>query len=148
MVRLYFPDPIAEVSCTKSAAETALALNLVQAFLIHLNIAAAAEAIAFARHLNVDLQQFYSLVIEAAGASAQFKLCGPEMIEGLKAGESPVGNLTVDDAVKQLSVVVGEGRQLNCPLHLASEALTLFTFAQRRGLGTEPVSSVLKVWDQ
>ncbi|KAJ9265148.1 hypothetical protein DTO212C5_6822 [Paecilomyces variotii] len=148
MVRLYFPDPIAQVSSTKSAVEKTSALNLVKTLLVNLNIVAAAEAIAFARHLKVDLQQFYGLVNEAAGASAQFKARGPEMIEGLESGEAPVGTLTVDDAVNELSTVVAEARLLNCPLHLAAEALTLFTFAQKRGYGREAAASVLKVWEK
>lgn len=148
MVRLYFPDPIAQVSSTKSAAEKATALNLVKTLLVNVNIVAAAEAIGFARYLKVDLQQFYGLVNEAAGASAQFKSRGAEMIEGLKDGEAPAGTLTVDDAVKELSTVVAEARQLNCPLHLAGEALSLFTFAQRRGYGREAAASVLKVWEK
>lgn len=148
MVRLYFPDPIAQVSSTKSAVEKTSALNLVKALLVNLNIVAAAEAIAFARHLKVDLQQFYGLVNEAAGASAQFKARGPEMIEGLESGEAPVGTLTVDDAVNELSTVVAEARLLNCPLHLAAESLTLFTFAQKRGYGKEAAASVLKVWEK
>lgn len=160
MVRMYFPTPIAGVVSAKTPEEIAKALNLVTTLMAITNIAAAAEAIAFAHHMRVDLRQFYTLVNDAAGASYMFKTRGAEMIDYLlqketgqtekekDTGDAPVGSMRIDDAVAGLSAIVQAARDLNCPLHLGSEALNVFLLAQRRGWGSKGVTSVLRVWTE
>ena len=144
MVRQYYSEPVMKVSCTKSAEETAEALQLVLDMMRSTNLVAAAEAIAFARHLKVDLEQFFTLVSDAAGASRQFMTKGLEMIED-RIG-SNAGAETVNGAISRLEKAVQKARDLHCPLHLANAAMNVLFMAKRAGLGTESSTSVIKVF--
>lgn len=146
MVRQYFAEPITKVSSTKSDGETAEALQLVLDLMEVTNLVAAAEAISFARYLNVDLKQFYTLVGDAAGASRQFMTKGLEIIEGL--GQSANGGSeTVDTATSRLEKAVQKARDLHCPLNLGNAALNVLFMAKKSGLGAEGSSSVVKAFE-
>jgi 3-hydroxyisobutyrate dehydrogenase len=106
------------------------------------NLVAAAEAIAFARHLNVDLKQFFTLVSDAAGASRQFMTRGLEMIEG-RIGQN---SETVNDVISRLEKGVQKARDLHCPLNLGNAAMNVLLMAKRAGLGAEGSTSVIKVF--
>ncbi|KAJ5558225.1 Dehydrogenase multihelical [Penicillium sp. DV-2018c] len=142
MVRQYFAEPITKVASTKSAAETAEATQLVLDMMEVTNLVGAAEAVAFARFLNVDLKQFYELVSDAAGSSRQFMTKGLEMIEGRAEGE------TVEAAVSRLEKAVQKARDLHCPLNLGNAALNVLYMAKRSGLGAEGSASVIKAFEK
>lgn len=142
MVRQYYPEPIAQVSTNKSGEDNAAALQLVRELMLGINLCATAEAVAFARYLGADMDQFYNLVSDAAGGSRVFNTEGREMIEG-RIG---AGGRTVDQAVEVLEGVVQRARDLNCPLHLGNAALSLLTLASRAGYGGEGRTSVVKVF--
>ncbi|OQE31278.1 hypothetical protein PENSTE_c001G04692 [Penicillium steckii] len=142
MVRQYFKEPITKVNSTKSAEETAEALQLVLDVMEVTNLVAAAEAISFARYLKVDLKQFFTLVSDAAGASRQFMTKGLEMIEG-NIGKN---NETINDAISRLEKGVQRARDLHCPLHLGNAALNVLFMAKRAGLGAEGSTSVIKAF--
>lgn len=144
MVRQYYAEPIMKVSCTKSAEETAESQRLVLDMMELTNLVAAAEAIAFARYLKVDLKQFFTLVGDAAGASRQFMTKGLEMIEG-RTGENAASE-TVNDAIARLEKAVQKARDLHCPLHLGNAAMSVLFMAKRAGLGAEGSTSVIKVF--
>ncbi|EAU31852.1 conserved hypothetical protein [Aspergillus terreus NIH2624] len=140
MVRQYFAQPIGQVAAT--AADAPAAQELVLDLMRVVNLVAAAEAIAFARYLKVDLKQFHGLVAEAAGASRVFITQGLDMIEGRVGANAE----TVDAAVARLEKVVQKARDLHCPLHLGNAALSVLLLARRAGLGGEGSTSVIKVW--
>ncbi|KAJ5697376.1 hypothetical protein N7488_011060 [Penicillium malachiteum] len=144
MVRQYFSESVMKVSNTKSAEETAEAQQLVLDMMELTNLVAAAEAISFARYLNVDLKQFFTLVSDAAGSSRQFMTKGLEMIEG-RIGEV-AGSETINDAIVRLEKAVQKARDLHCPLHLGNAAINTLFLAKRAGLGAESSSSVIKVF--
>lgn len=146
MVRQYYPDPITQVSASKSTEDNAAALQLVQELMLGINLCAVAEAVSFARHLEVDFSQFYTLVSDAAGASKVFVTKGLEMIEERIGANAPAGSQTVDEAVEVLEKVVQKARDLNCPLHLGNAALSLLLLATRSGYGKEGSTSVVKVF--
>ncbi|KAJ5279701.1 hypothetical protein N7478_005073 [Penicillium angulare] len=144
MVRQYHSEPVLKVKNTKSAEETAEAQKLVLDMMEVTNLVAAAEAIAFARYLHVDLKQFHELVTEAAGASRQFITKGLEMIEE-RFGQGS-GSETIDGAISRLDKAVQKARDLHCPLHLGNAAINTLFLAKRHGLGAESSSSVIKVF--
>lgn len=144
MVRQYYAEPIMKVSNTKSAEETASAQQLVLDMMEVTNLVAAAEAIAFARYLKVDLKQFFTLVSDAAGSSRQFMTKGLEMIEG-RIGEN-AGSETINGAIARLEKAVQKARDLHCPLHLGNAAMSVLFMAKRAGLGAEGSTSVIKVF--
>lgn len=144
MVRQYFSKPVMQVSCTKSPEETAEALQLVLDMMQVTNLVAAAEAIAFARYLKVDLNQFFTLVTAAAGASRAFMTLGLEMIEG-RIGENATTE-TVNGAITRLEKAVQTARDLHCPLNLGNSAMNVLFMANKAGLGAERSTSVIKVY--
>ncbi|KAJ5091966.1 hypothetical protein NUU61_006836 [Penicillium alfredii] len=144
MVRQYYAEPVTKVSCTKSAAETAEALQLVLDMMQVTNLVAAAEAIAFARYLKVDLQQFFTLVSDAAGASREFLTKGLDMIEG-RIGANAASE-TIDGAILRLEKAVQKARDLHCPLNLGNAAMSVLFLAKRAGFGAEGSTGVIKVF--
>ncbi|KAK9856723.1 hypothetical protein MYU51_000597 [Penicillium brevicompactum] len=138
MVRQYFGEPIMKVSAQGEPKDLQLVLDLMEVT----NLVAAAEAVAFARYLNVDLKQFYTLVGDAAGASRQFMTKGLEMIEG----QIGVGSETLDAATARLEGAVQKARDLHCPLNLGNSALNVLYMAKKSGLGAEGSSSVVKTF--
>ena len=111
-----------------------------------IHLVAAAEAIAFASHLKVDLAQFYSLVVDAAGASWTFKNFGAQMI-GPQHDVPAMNNDRISDIIKDLSSIVQRARDLTCPLYLAVTALNILLVVERKGLGAEGLESVIKYYE-
>lgn len=151
MVRLYYPDPISRVSPIATVGDNpASKLRLVLQLLASIHIASAAESIAYAKHVGIDLGQFFELASDAAGGSVMFRDRGPDMIQGLN-GDPQVWSLSgrspLDNVVNDLSVVVQEARKLNCPMFMATETLNLFVFAQRRGWGRKSDASIIRLWE-
>lgn len=147
MVRQYFGEPITKVSTQPGKDEEASKnLQFVLDLMEVTNLVAAAEAIALARYLNVDLKQFYTLVSDAAGASRQFMTKGLEIIEG-RIGDA-AGSETLDAVTSRLEQAVQKARDLHCPLNLGNAALNVLFLAKRSGLGAEGSTSVVKVFGQ
>jgi 3-hydroxyisobutyrate dehydrogenase len=145
MVRMYYQEPVAKVASNLSPEETASRTKLVTDLLTNVHVCAAAEAVAFAKHLKVDLAQFFELVNNAAGGSRMFESRAADMISGLR--EDAKAGRTVHNAAQELSLVVQEARKVECPVYLASEALNVFMLARRKGLGGAADSNVLRVWE-
>ncbi|EFQ99589.1 2-hydroxy-3-oxopropionate reductase [Nannizzia gypsea CBS 118893] len=148
MVRMYYPEPISKVKSptTMTPEFKSKATNLVISLLRHIHLCAAAEAIAFARFLSLDMAQFYELVNAAAGGSFIFKSKAMEMINSAnQAGTSAVKIL--NEAVDELSDVVQEARNVDCPLHLGAAALGILHQAKFRGWGKDSDSSVIRLWE-
>lgn len=145
MVRMYYQEPVAKVKSKLSAEETASKMKLVTDLLTNIHVCATAEAVAFAKHLKVDLPQFIELVNNAAGGSRMFETRAPDMISGLR--EDAKNGRTVHNAAQELSAVVQEARKAECPLYLANEALNIFLLARRKGLGGAADSNVMRVWE-
>lgn len=131
MVRQYYPTRIADVSNSQSPEASESALQLVFDLMRSIHLVAAAEAIAFARHLQVDFAQFYDLVSNAAGASVLFNERAWEMYSGTGVTESR----SLDDAIARLEAVAQKARDLYIPLHLGNAALNVLSLARRRGDG-------------
>ena len=93
-----------------------------------INICAAAEAISFARALNVDLAMYYELVNNAAGGSRIFADDGLELIRG-----GITTTLERADMLERLQKVTQKARDLNCPLYLGSAAYNVLVLAKRKG---------------
>ncbi|KAJ5894199.1 Oxidoreductase [Penicillium taxi] len=142
VVRQYFPEPILKVSSILSAEEKADAQKLVLDMMELTNLVAAAEAIAFAKYLDVDLEQFFSLVSDAAGSSRQFVTKGLEMISGDITEDAE----TVDEATSRLEKAVQKARDLHCPLHLGNSALSVLYLAKKAGLGASRSAKIIDIF--
>lgn len=144
MVRQYFSKPLRDVSNAKMLDNEADLRQLVLDMMEITNLVAAAEAIAFARYLKVDLKQFFGLVSNAAGSSRQFTTRGLEMIEG-NIDMQP-GSEKINDTILRLERAVQKARDLHCPLHLGNAALNTLFLAKRADFGNESSVSVMQIY--
>lgn len=132
VIRMYFPDK-PSVKLTPTDEDTTSKIDLIVKLLKGIHVCAAAEAIAFTKHLGLDLEQFYELTKDAAGGSKEFQGPGWEMIKLLQGQASEADGVASSIAahVKGLSEAVAEARRLECPLYLGTEALNLCFMATK-----------------
>ena len=146
MVRQYYPHPIKDVDISSAKQDPEAATQLVLDLMQGVNLVAAAEAVAFARSLGVDMAQFFELVSDAAGGSKIFVTRGLEMIEDRIGAQAPAGTETVDEVVSRLETVVQKAREIHCPVHLGNAALSVLLMAKGKGIGGEGSTSVIGVY--
>jgi 3-hydroxyisobutyrate dehydrogenase len=148
MLRIYYPEPMLDVKCTLEPAAKAAKLKLVVDMLVGIYVCATAEAIAFAQHVNLPLDQFYELAVDAAGGSHVFREVGAQVIKGLK-GDASVWSRSgrrLDDVAKGLSEAVKEAQNVKCPAFLMNAALSILMLAKRAEEKEASAASVVKIW--
>lgn len=138
-------------------------LDLVTNLLRGIHLCAAAETIAFADHVGLDLDQVFELCVNAAGGSAMLDAFGPEMIEAFKTGRARAaqGWAAQEDAsrgggltgfAETLQAAVDEAQRLKMPLFLGNQALNMVRIAlqdAKVGADTErqlASAAVVKAW--
>lgn len=156
MIRTYYTHPISKVAeyfaqepdKLKSAKSCSIIIRLLKA--IHL--CAAAEAIAFAHHLGIDLGKFYELCIDASGASAMLRDRGPLMM-GVISTNSPSSQAsamdqrqTIHDIIQELEGVLQAAQKVQSPLHLGAAARNLLLLAERRLGGNARDFEIVRFW--
>ncbi|KAI9675564.1 MAG: hypothetical protein M1822_008917 [Bathelium mastoideum] len=150
MVRTYYPDPVTKVERIQGEDEIKRRTRLIIRMLVGIHVCAAAESIAFAKHVGIPLEQLYTLAVDAAGGSQMFRECGKDMIRGL-TGDADAWKTTARSSlgtlVKDLSEGVNEAFEAKCPTFLASGALNLLTIAQRQGEAGNSDASIIKIWN-
>ena len=108
-----------------------------------MHIAAAAEAVALARALDLDPE----LVIGAlsTGAAGSFMLAdrGPRMLQAYTGGAEVRSR--VDIFVKDMGIVTDVGRDAHVPLPLTAAAAQLYLLAEAAGLGAADDSSLVTI---
>jgi len=144
MVRFYHPEPVKAVDKVQLANGQDDRVGVITRMLVAIHICAAAEAIAFARHLKIPLDQFYELVNAAAGASAMFRKCFEAMRDG-KPENAKVGSL--DTNIASLCEAIDEAQLAKCPLPLANAALNQMLLAKRREGGEKSAAYVISNWE-
>ncbi|PYH28957.1 NAD(P)-dependent oxidoreductase [Aspergillus neoniger CBS 115656] len=146
MIRQYYSHPLKDLDTSSATEDPETAIQLVLDLMQCVNLVAAAEAIAFARSLGVDMAQFFELVSDAAGGSKIFVTKGLEMIEGKIGAQAPAGSETLDAVVSRLEKVVQKARDMHCPLHLGNAALNVLLMSKGQGYGSEASTSVIRVY--
>jgi len=140
MVRLYYPESLSSVSTT-TTSPSKLSIQereqLVLDLLSAVHLVTAAEALAFTHHLGLDVQQYFDLCADAAGASWSFRALGPSIM-GLLTGSAPpaisssVKKVSLDERIEGLGKVLAEAKNVGCPIYLGSEAMSALALARRR----------------
>jgi len=152
MVRLYYPESIADVKCDPDGnlEAKALKMKLVINALIGIYVCATAESIAFAKQVNLPLDQLYELAVDAAGGSHVFRKVGAQMIKGLKGDQSAWSGsgMKLENVVKGLSEAVEKAQNLKCPAFLMNAALSVLMMAKRRVDNDASAASVVRVWTE
>lgn len=110
----------------------------VNQLLCGVHIAAAAEALALAEKLDLNVPVMLEILSGSAASSWMIKDRGPRMI-------IPPGQITsaVDIFVKDLGIVADTGRSAKTPLPLAAAALQMFLAASAAGDGALDDSQVI-----
>lgn len=113
--------------------------KIVNQLLAGVHIAAACEAIVFARRLGLNIDKVYEVITASAGNSWMFEDRVPHILAGDYSPRS-----AVDIFVKDLGIVSGLGREQRFPLPVASAALQMFLTAAAGGMGRDDDASVAR----
>lgn len=119
---------------------TGAAFKIVNQLLAGVHIAAACEAITFARKMGLDIARVYEVITASAGNSWMFENRVPHILEGDYAPKS-----AIDIFTKDLGIVADIGRGLKFPTPIASMALQLFVMTAAAGMGRDDDASVARM---
>ncbi|MDX3924231.1 MAG: NAD(P)-dependent oxidoreductase [Shinella sp.] len=114
--------------------------KIVNQLLAGVHIAAACEAITFAKKLDLDITRVFEVISKSAGNSWMFENRVPHILAGDYTPHSAVSIFT-----KDLGIVSDLGRKEKFPLPVTSAALQLFVMAEAAGMGADDDSSVARL---
>jgi putative dehydrogenase len=117
------------------------AFKIVNQLLAGVHIAAACEAITFAKNLDLDLAKVFEVITNSAGNSWMFENRIPHVLDGDYAPKSAVSIFT-----KDLGIVTEIARKEKFPLPIASTALQLFLMTEAAGMGQDDDASVARLF--
>ncbi|KAF9870865.1 hypothetical protein CkaCkLH20_11537 [Colletotrichum karsti] len=106
-------------------------INLVVNLLRGIHVCAAAEAIAFAHHVGLDLDQVLELCLNAAGGSSMLSSFGRIFVDASRDGRASSGwtahdnETTLQTLAQELRSSINEGQRLKLPLFLGTQAYNL-----------------------
>jgi L-threonate 2-dehydrogenase len=117
------------------------AFKMINQLLAGVHIAAACEAIAFARKLGLDLPKVYEVITASAGNSWMFENRVPHILDNDYAPKSAVAIFT-----KDLGIVSDMARAASFPTPVAASALQMFLMTAASGMGREDDASVARLY--
>jgi putative dehydrogenase len=116
------------------------AFKVVNQLLAGVHIAAACEAMTFARAMGLDLARVYEVITASAGNSWMFENRVPHILDGDYSPRS-----AVDIFTKDLGIVADIGRELKFPTPIAATALQMFVMTAAAGMGRDDDASVARM---
>ncbi len=117
--------------------------KMVNQLLAGVHIAAACEAITFAKRLGLDIDKVFEVITASAGNSWMFENRVPHVLKG---DYSPAS--AVDIFAKDLGIVANMGLATKFPTPLAASALQLFLMTSAAGMGRDDDASVARLFAQ
>lgn len=114
--------------------------KIVNQLLAGVHIAAACEAITFAKALGLDIDKVYEVITASAGNSWMFENRVPHILQGDYSPQS-----AVDIFTKDLGIVSDLGRGMKFPLPITSTALQMFIMTAAAGMGRDDDASVARL---
>jgi 3-hydroxyisobutyrate dehydrogenase len=115
--------------------------KMINQLLCGVHIAAAAEAMHVAERAGVPLATMHEIISVSAGNSWMWGDRGPRMMQ-----DDPPVTSAVDIFVKDLGIVLDQGRQMRQGLPLASAAMQMFLAASGLGHGKADDSQVIRAY--
>jgi 3-hydroxyisobutyrate dehydrogenase len=115
--------------------------KMINQLLCGVHIAAAAEAMHLAERAGVSTKTMHEIIGVSAGHSWMWGDRGPRMMQS----DPPVTS-AVDIFVKDLGIVLGEGRALKAGLPLSAAAMQMFLAASGLGHGAADDSQVIRAY--
>ncbi|MEQ1520203.1 MAG: L-threonate dehydrogenase [Aestuariivirga sp.] len=122
------------------AAGIGASFKMVNQLLAGVHIAAACEAVTFAKKLGLDLPAVYKVITASAGNSWMFENRVPHILDGDYAPRSAVEIFT-----KDLGIVSDMGRREKFPLQIAATALQMFLMTAAAGMERDDDASVARM---
>lgn len=122
-------------------AGTGSAFKIVNQLLAGVHIAAACEAIVFAKRLGLDLGKVHEVISKSAGNSWMFENRIPHVLDGDYSPRSAVGIFT-----KDLGIISDICRSLNFPAPMAGSALQMFLMTAAAGMAGDDDASVARLY--
>lgn len=119
---------------------TGAAFKIVNQLLAGVHIAAACEAITFAKAMDLDISKVYEVITASAGNSWMFENRVPHILDGDYAPRS-----AIDIFTKDLGIVSDIGRGLKFPTPIASTALQMFLMTAAAGMGRDDDASIARM---
>jgi putative dehydrogenase len=116
-------------------------MKSINQLLAGVHIAAACEAITYAIRLGVDPDEAYDVITHSAGNSWMFENRVPHVLSNDYAPRS-----ATDIFVKDLGIVLDQGRVDKFPLPMTAAAHQLFLAASAMGFGREDDASIARVF--
>lgn len=114
--------------------------KMVNQLLAGVHIAAACEAITFAKRLGLDIEKVFEVITASAGNSWMFENRIPHVLAGDYRPAS-----AVDIFAKDLGIVANMGLAEKFPTPLAASALQLFLMTSAAGMGRDDDASVARL---
>ncbi|KAI8270032.1 L-threonate dehydrogenase [Colletotrichum sp. SAR11_239] len=155
LLRLYIEGK-GKIGPVKPTVKTEEAkLKLVVNLLRGIHLCAAAEALAFAHFVGLDLEQVFELCTNAAGGSKMLSTEGRHILDAFKNGSAgqgwaaSEGQAALQTVAQELQEAVDEAQRLKLPLFLGAEALNLIRIRlQSAGekAGSLALGSVVSGW--
>ena len=115
--------------------------KMINQLLCGVHIAAAAEAMHLAERSGVALSTMHEIISVSAGNSWMWGDRGPRMMQ-----DDPPVTSAVDIFVKDLDIVLGQGKELRAGLPLSSAAMQMFLAASGLGHGAADDSQVIRAY--
>jgi 3-hydroxyisobutyrate dehydrogenase len=115
--------------------------KMINQLLCGVHIAAAAEAMHLAERAGVSTKTMHAIIGVSAGNSWMWGDRGPRMMM-----DDPPVTSAVDIFVKDLGIVLGEGRALKAGLPLSAAAMQMFLAASGLGHGAADDSQVIRAY--
>jgi 3-hydroxyisobutyrate dehydrogenase len=115
--------------------------KMINQLLCGVHIAAAAEALHLAERAGVSTATMHQIIGVSAGNSWMWGDRGPRMLQ-----DAPPVRSAVDIFVKDLGIVLGEGRALKAGLPLSAAAMQMFLAASGLGHGAADDSQVIRAY--
>ncbi len=115
--------------------------KMVNQLLAGVHIAAASEAIVFAKRLGLDMRKVYEVITASAGNSWMFENRVPHILDGDYTPRSAVEIFT-----KDLGIVSDMSRSAKFPTPVASAALQMFLMTAAAGMGKDDDASVARLY--
>ncbi|WP_315835795.1 L-threonate dehydrogenase [Bradyrhizobium prioriisuperbiae] len=117
--------------------------KMVNQLLAGVHIAAASEAIVFAKRLGLDMRKVYEVITASAGNSWMFENRVPHVLDGDYTPRSAVEIFT-----KDLGIINDMSRSAKFPTPVASAALQMFLMTAASGMGKDDDASVARLYAQ
>jgi 3-hydroxyisobutyrate dehydrogenase len=117
--------------------------KMVNQLLAGVHIAAASEALVFARRLGLDIARVYEVITASAGNSWMFENRMPHVLDGDYTPRSAVEIFT-----KDLGIINDMSRSQKFPTPIASSALQMFLMTAAAGMAKDDDSSVARLYAQ